>query len=105
MLCFYGIGAMREFHPHKVPQSHKKQKTAIIFMKSCVAISAALCALSSPRASAFYTSGGLPRGARGASTRGGEKTVMSAMSGFDIGQWLRQAFSPPTKAVAKKKGR
>lgn len=77
----------------------------MMIMKYCVAVTAALCALSAPRASAFYSSGGLPRGSRGVSTRGGEKTVMSAVSGFDIGEWLRKAFSPPTKAVAKKKER
>lgn len=78
----------------------------MMIMKSCLAASLALCALSAPHASAFHTTGGLPRGARGVSTGGGEKTVMSTMSGFDIGEWLRNAFSPQTKnAVAKKKGR
>lgn len=102
LLYFYGTGTRCEIHPAKI--THKAHKTVMMIMKSCVAVSFALCALSAPRASAFYTSGGLPRGSRGVLTRGGEKTVMSAMSGFDIGEWLRQAFSPP-KSTATKKGR
>lgn len=57
-----------------------------------------------PVADAFGSAGGLPRGPRGTATRGGE-TRLAATSGFDLGEWLKQAFNPPTSAAVKKNSR
>lgn len=66
---------------------------------------AALGLMSSPTADAFHANsqGGLPRGARGRATRGGQS--LDAASGFDLGDWLKQAFNPPTAAAVKKRAR
>lgn len=83
--------------------THPRASTMII--KSFFAAGAALGVLSAPVADAFHPSGGLPRGAR--SIRGGgvggEQRGLSAAAGFDIGEWLRQAFNPQTKGATKKK--
>ncbi|CAM9927282.1 unnamed protein product [Pylaiella littoralis] len=79
--------------------------------KACVVTGAALGLMSSPTAEAFHAgaspaSRGLPRGARGTATRGGQQQNLEATSsGFDLGEWFKQAFIPPTKAnVEKGKG-
>lgn len=66
---------------------------------------AALSLVSSPAADAFHTNaqGGLPRGARGTTTRGGRS--LAATSGFDLGDWLKQAFNPPTAGAMEKRAR
>lgn len=72
--------------------------------KACVVTGAALGLLSSPAVDALHAGGparGLPRGARGTATRGGQS--LNAGSGFDFGEWISQAFNPPTKAAAQNK--
>lgn len=81
---------------------------AVVMMKtSRLVAGAALGLMSSPAADAFHananTQGGLPRGARGTATRGGKS--LDAASGFDLGDWLNQAFRPPTAAAVKKRAR
>ena len=68
---------------------------------------ASLSFVSSPAADAFHANGqgglGLPRGASGKTTRGGQS--LAATSGFDLGNWLKKAFNPPTAAAMEKAAR
>lgn len=76
-----------------------------MIIKPCIAMGAALSLLLLALTDAFHAAnGGLPRGARGTSTRGGEKKsgLSASAAGFDIGEWLRQAFNPPTSAAKRK---
>ncbi|CAB1101195.1 unnamed protein product [Ectocarpus sp. CCAP 1310/34] len=75
-----------------------------MIVKPCIAVSAAVGLTSSALVGALHASGpgGLPRGARGTATRGGQGMEATG-SGFDLGGWFKQAFTPQTAAVVKKK--
>lgn len=87
---------------------HERCENCAMIAKACVVTGAALGLMSSPTADAFHA-GASPasRGARGTATRGGQQQNLEATSsGFDLGEWFKQAFIPPTKAnVEKSKGR
>lgn len=80
-----------------------------IMKKACVGLGT-LGLLSGPLAGdAFHpAAGGLPCGARGSIIRrgeGGGSALAASTTGFDVGQWFRQAFNLPTKgAVEAKEG-
>lgn len=75
-----------------------------MIVKPCIAASAAVGLTSSALVGALHASGpgGLPRGARGTTTRGGQGMEATG-SGFDLGSWFKQAFTPQTAAAVKKK--
>ncbi|CAM9709771.1 unnamed protein product [Scytosiphon promiscuus] len=76
-----------------------------MMIKSCIATGAALSLMSSPPVDALHPGGpgGLPRGARGTATRGTGQSLPATGAGFDLGEWLRQAFNPPTSAAVQKR--
>lgn len=104
-----GVGALMIFwgpvltRIHDSSGYHRCARPQSFTMRpSWLVAGAALSLLSSPAANAFHANakGGLPRGAKGTATRGGQS--LAAASGFDLGDWLKQAFNPPTAAAMEK---